>query len=211
MQDSSRFRAVLAPLTADTQLHAKLLNTLSYMEHVGATKIAASQSGPSATFMTLKHASEEARHAWYLKKLALRLAPDHFPDYRPENLLAPVASRQYLHRLDVAACRMCRNAGLEGRALRDLAYLLVTWAIEVRADALYPVYQEFLSQSPVKLSVASIINEEVGHLEEMNTALAAYPPALGTLTQEIAKVEADLFEGWVAALEKEVDHQPVRL
>lgn len=204
MPAAEQFRTVLAPIVADNDMHARLLNTLSYMEHIGATKIARSQSGASAHFMTLKHAAEEARHAFYLKKLALRLAPHAVPDYSPQHLMAPVASRQYLHRLDVAASRMVLAAGLRGKAFRDLAYLLVTWAIEMRADALYPVYQEFLAALPVKLSVATIINEEEGHLEEMNRMLAAYPEPLRQLTLKMEAEESQLFTHWMEALHQEV-------
>jgi hypothetical protein len=42
----------------------------------------------------------------------------------------------------------------------------VTYAIEVRADKLYPVYQEVLTEAS-KIMVKSIILEEEGHLEEM--------------------------------------------
>lgn len=193
-------RPVIAKVVSAPKLHCLWLNTLSYMEHVGATKIARSQSGPSASFMILKHASEEARHAFFLKKLCLRIDPESCPDYSSEFLLAPTESRQYLYRLDTAICRLAKEAGLSGRKLADLAYLLVTWAIEVRADALYPVYQEFLKDYPVKLSVLSIINEEEGHLEEMERALSEWPRPYQNLKQQALEIEQELYASWIGAV-----------
>jgi len=40
-----------------------------------------------------------------------------------------------------------KELNLKGRELRFAAYLLVTYAIEVRADELYPVYQDELEKS----------------------------------------------------------------
>lgn len=200
-----QLRKVLDRIVPNRSLHAKWLNTLSYMEHVGATKIARTQSGPEATFMTLKHAAEEARHGFFLKKLAHRLEPEGLPNYHREFLLAPTHSHQYLYRLDLAASRLCRDAGLQGRDLHDLSYLLVTYAIEVRADELYGVYQEYLEDySEAKLSVRGIINEEEGHLAEMETALADYPEELRGLTRPMLDLENALYADWLDTLWSEV-------
>ena len=198
-------RAALDRIVPDRDLHARWLNTLSYMEHIGATKIARTQSGPRATYMGLKHAAEEARHAFFLKKLALRVQPETHPDYAPEHLLSPVLSQQYLNRLDIAASRLARKAGLTGRKMHDLAYLLVTYAIEVRADDLYPVYQDYLvDYTLAKLSVQGIINEEEGHLAEMETMLAAYPAEIQALKEDMLALEGELCGEWLKAVLSEV-------
>lgn len=199
-----RLSALLDAVDRSDLLRARFLNTLSYMEHIGATKIARSQSGPQADFMSLKHAAEEARHAFFLKKLCLKVQPGACPDYGHPHLLAPLPSRQYLYRLDLHAARLCKAAGLEGAALRRLAYLLVTYAIEVRADALYPVVEAHLERYPGRVSVASIIAEEEGHLAEMEAALLAYPPALQALREQLLAYEAQLYEAWMQALEAEL-------
>lgn len=200
MAVTQQLQQLLDRIVPDQRLHALFLNTVSYMEHIGATKIARTQSGPQADFISLKHAAEEARHAFYLKKLSRKVDAKACPTYESAYLLAPIASRQYLYRLDIACSRMVRNAGLQGRALKDLAYLLVTYAIEVRADEIYPIYQEYLKDYPVRISVQGIINEEEGHLEEMETALAKYPPELRALTTAACAVEADLYRDWLDAL-----------
>lgn len=202
---------ILPSIVRNQQLHGLWLNSLSFMEHIGATKIACTQAGKNASFMVLKHASEEARHGFFLKKMARKVWPEVPDNFEAAALLAPVATRQYLFRLDASVSRMLRNHGFEGKAFRDLAYLLVTYAIEVRADSLYPVYQELLKDYPVKVSVLSIINEEEGHLEEMESALAQFDADTESLKDKAVKLETALFINWVAGLTRELQQQQVEL
>jgi hypothetical protein len=67
--------------------------------------------------------------------------------------------------------------------LRFAAYLLVTYAIEVRADEFYPIYQDALDNAAgSKVNVKSIILEEEGHLEEMINQLANTSRRIGSCT-----------------------------
>lgn len=192
---------LLNRIVPDKDLHTRWLNTLSFMEHIGATKIARTQSGESADFEVLKHTVEEARHAFYLKKMLRKIDPEACPDYTAPYLLAPRASRQYLYRLDLEISRFLRAAGYTGKDLKKLAYLLTTYAIEVRADELYPVYQELLEHYPIKLSVRTIINEEAGHLEEMQRSLSAFPTDTQPFVEAAVAIENRLFASWLTALQ----------
>ena len=87
-----------------------------------------------------------------------------------------------------------------GKDLRFAAYLLVTYAIEVRADELYPVYQEALENAGSKVNVRSIILEEEGHLEEMISQLKRFSPDWELHAQKAVKFESRLFSAWVEAL-----------
>lgn len=204
IQIEPTLRAILTHIMASPALHCKWLNTLSYMEHIGATKIARTQSGPLADFEVLKHTVEEARHAFYLKKMLRKIDVEACPTYELEHLMVPHASRQYLYRLDLEISRMLRNAGYAGVDFKQLAYLLTTYAIEVRADELYPVYQSFLETYPIKLSVRTIINEEEGHLEEMDRALSAFPQDTSKLVNAAVAIEQRLYTHWMTALEEEL-------
>ncbi|HYH57000.1 MAG TPA: hypothetical protein VD772_10335, partial [Anseongella sp.] len=159
---------IIEKIIAEPGRHARWLNTLSMMENTGARKISASEHKTKVDLMVLKHAAEEARHAFYLKKQIGKIDEHACPDYSYEYLLAPLESALYLQRLDVEVCRyLKKELSLGSYELKYAAYLLVTYAIEVRADALYPVYQDALSASGSKVNVKSIILEEEGHLEEM--------------------------------------------
>jgi hypothetical protein len=186
-------------------MHARWLNTLSLMENTGARKISASEDSQTVTYIILKHAAEEHRHAFYLKKQIEKTADGLCPTYASEYLLAPAYSKYYLNQLDVQVCRYLKNElGLSGKELRFAAYLLVTYAIEVRADELYPVYQEALDNAASKVNVKSIILEEEGHLEEMLNQLKQFSPDWEIHAQKAVDFESGLFADWVLALEKEV-------
>lgn len=194
-------KPVLQKMVADTNLHARLLNTLSLMENTGARKISEGENPVTVTLIILKHAAEEHRHAYYLKKQIARLGDNLCPDYSHKYLLAPVESRQYLHQLDLDVCRyLKRELSMKGADLRFAAYLLVTYAIEVRADGLYPVYQEVLDEAGSKVNVKSIILEEEGHLEEMLHQLKNHLGDWQQHADAAVKMEEKLFNEWMLSL-----------
>ena len=196
---------ILPSIIADNKLHARWLNTLSLMENTGARKISASEDPLTVTYIILKHAAEEHRHAFYLKKQIEKTNKELCPTYAAEYLLAPAYSRYYLNQLDIDVCRyLKKDLGLTGKELRFAAYLLVTYAIEVRADELYPVYQQALENVGSKVNVKSIILEEEGHLEEMINQLVNFSPDWENHAAEVIKIEKDLFDSWVAALNVEL-------
>ncbi|BAU54449.1 hypothetical protein [Mucilaginibacter gotjawali] len=192
---------LLPLIIADKQLHAKWLNTLSLMENTGARKISASEDMETVTYIILKHAAEEHRHAFYLKKQIEKTGIDTCQTYASQYLLAPAYSRYYLNQLDIDVCRYLKNElKLTGKELRFAAYLLVTYAIEVRADELYPIYQEALENAGSKVNVKSIILEEEGHLEEMINQLKSFSPDWETHAAKAVAFESSLFNKWVSAL-----------
>lgn len=192
---------ILPTIIADNELHARWLNTLSLMENTGARKISASEDPVTVTYIILKHAAEEHRHAFYLKKQIEKTGEGLCPTYSGEYLLAPSYSKYYLNQLDVDVCRyLKKELGLTGRALRFAAYLLVTYAIEVRADELYPVYQDALDAAGSKVNVKSIILEEEGHLEEMIKQLKTFSPDWQYHAQKAVDMETGLFNDWVLEL-----------
>jgi hypothetical protein len=192
---------ILPTIIADNELHARWLNTLSLMENTGARKISASEDPVTVTYIILKHAAEEHRHAFYLKKQIEKTGDDLCPTYSQEYLLAPAYSKYYLNQLDIDVCRyLKKELGLTGRQLRFAAYLLVTYAIEVRADELYPVYQDALDAVGSKINVKSIILEEEGHLEEMINQLKTFSPDWQYHAQKAVGMETGLFNDWVLEL-----------
>lgn len=200
----SLFADILEKIVPDDALHAKLLNTLSLMENTGARKISRYEHPVHVNLTVLKHAAEEARHAFYLKKQIGKLNENYCPDYSPEYLLAPVQSQQYLHQLDAKTCRYLYNRGLKGRAMHDAAYILVTYAIEVRADDLYDIYQSVLTRHNSKVNVKSIILEEAGHLEEMTRMLKEFDENWQPIAEDVCRIEAELHNEWLRALAAEV-------
>ncbi|MET3114457.1 hypothetical protein AAKU52_002191 [Pedobacter sp. CG_S7] len=192
---------LLSQIISNDSCHAKFLNTLSYMENSGARKISASEHPQTVTTLILKHAAEEHRHAYYLKKQIEKIAPGICPTYAMETLMAPAESCCYLNKLDVFTSKyLKKELGLSGSDLRYAAYLFVTYAIELRADDLYPIYQSQLTKLKNKVTVKSIILEEAGHLEEMIMQLTRFSPHWQLHAAAIVAMENKLFIKWIAAL-----------
>jgi hypothetical protein len=204
---SDRLSVIIKKIIADDLRHAHFLNTLSLMENTGARKISASECAHTTSLMVLKHAAEEHRHAYYLRKQIERLSNNNpCPTYESPYLIIPVASTQYLNKLDVLICRYIKNTlNLHGAELYFAAYLLVTYAIELRADLLYPVYQQALTESGSKVTVKSIILEEQGHLEEMITQLESFSPEWAIHAAAATSIEERLFAEWQRLLGQEID------
>jgi hypothetical protein len=197
-----KLQEIFQNIIANDDLHARFLNTLSLMENTGARKISASEHKTKVSYLILKHACEEARHAFYLKKQISKVANlSNYPTYEDPYLIAPFASYTYLHSLDIQVCRYLKSTlHLSGEALKFAAYLLVTYSIEVRADELYPIYQEALDMAKSKVNVKSIIVEEEGHLEEMITQLKTFSPDWEVHATIALQIEQNLFNNWVLEL-----------
>jgi hypothetical protein len=196
---------ILEIIVSDIVLHSKWLNTLSFMENAGARKISASEHTEEVTFLILKHAAEEHRHAYYLKKQLAKLGENLCKTYSNNELLVPNHTRYYLNTLDVKVCRyLKKHFKLSGSDLKFAAYLFVTYAIEVRADELYPLYQDVLSAKESKVTVKSIILEEEGHLEEMLNQLRDFSTDWEKHAEEIVKIEQLMFENWMTTLKNEL-------
>ncbi|MDQ0594186.1 bacterioferritin (cytochrome b1) [Chryseobacterium ginsenosidimutans] len=199
------FYNLLKRIVLDNETHAKWLNTLSFMENAGARKISACEHPTKVTLIQLKHAAEEHRHAYYLKKQIGKLDSELCKTYESQELLASIATRQYLHSLDIKACKYLQNNfSLTKEELKYASYLFVTYAIEVRADELYPVYQDILTKTSSKIMVKSIILEEEGHLEEMINQLDEFSENWRPHAENILKIEQELHDQWINAIIEEV-------
>lgn len=176
---------LLTKLIGNDELHAKWLNTLSFLENCGARKIAACEHPTLVKVEMLKHAEEEFRHAYHLKRQIEKIAAGSYKDY--SQILGGLTTRRYLYRLDTQVCRLLKNAELFNK---ELAYALVTFAIEKRAIALYTLYETLLRENQSKITLKAILLEEANHLEEMEAALSALP--IFYIEQAI-EIETDLF------------------
>jgi hypothetical protein len=201
-----QLHARLDSILQDPALHARWLNTLSMLENAGARKIKQCEHPVFVPEDILKHAAEEARHAWYLKKQLKKLGDGYCPTYEAPYILAPVISSRYLHLLDVRICRYLKSRfGFSGHQLKYAAYLLVTYAIEVRADELYPQYQSRLKAVNSPISVQNIIAEEQHHLASMEEQLQRLSEDWRELCDRARSEEAILYQEWLNAVCSELN------
>jgi hypothetical protein len=195
---------ILDVLISSDALHAKWVNTISYLENCGARKIAACEHPTLVKEEMLKHASEEFRHAHYLKSQIERISDTPISDYSLPNLIGGIATLRYLEALDVQTCRyLSKTIGMDSRTLRAVAYLLVTYAIEVRAEEFYPIYDSALRDHGSKIAVKSILLEEKEHLAEMREGLAQIHSG-EEYAKYICSLEEILYQKWLTAVADEI-------
>jgi hypothetical protein len=191
---STHFQAILPKYISDPFSHAKWLNTLSYLENCGARKIARAEHPRTVSKEMLKHAAEEFRHAFYLKQQITTKLGLFLPSYGSEMIWGGFETLHYLSRLEAKICRLLDRAK-KGQIL----YFLVTYAIELRASEVYPLYQNLLSQAKSPVSVRSILRDEKGHLEEMQAAIASLGLDQQTLAS-VCQIEGTLCQKWLERL-----------
>lgn len=188
-------KELINPIVRNPFLHGLWINTLSYLENCGARMIAACEHPTLVKEEMLKHAAEEFRHAFYLKKQLVRIG-EQYENYQRSHLLGAWSGYHYLTKLNLQASRYLQSLRLERPQIKQLSYLLITYAIELRAGEIYPIYQSALRRSQSKVQVQSILLEEKEHLREMEEGLNRIPSSslhIGV----ICKLEAALFQKWL--------------
>ncbi len=194
-------KQLLTTIVASHDLHAKWLNTLSYLENCGARKIAACEHPTLVKEEMLKHAAEEFRHAHHLKRQIGKVSSNFMNNYSLALMLGSTATLHYLNALDLKASRYLRAVGLSKNGMTEAAYLLVTYAIELRASELYLIYDEVLRKVGSRVSVKSILLEEKEHLNEMKEGLHQLDSGF-IHAEQICAIESDLCHKWILAINK---------
>jgi hypothetical protein len=190
---------LLKKIVSSPQLHAKWLNTLSYLENCGARKIAKCEHPTLVKEEMLKHAAEEFRHAHYLKRQIKRVSSEFMDNYSLSFILGGMTSWHYLSYLDLETSRYLKTQGLSKNAIKEAAYLLVTYAIELRADELYFIYDKILKEENSTVTVKSILFEEKEHLSEMKAGIHQLP--FGFIhAEQVCAFEGALCKKWIYSM-----------
>ena len=108
---NSPINEILEKIIDDPSQHAKFLNTLSFLENTGSREISAMQSDSNTSLSLLKHASEESRHAYFIKKQIPKVNGGDYSDYRKEYLFAPKQTKRYLRLLEIKISRHLKDNG----------------------------------------------------------------------------------------------------
>jgi bacterioferritin (cytochrome b1) len=194
---------ILTVIVADHEQHSKWINTLSFLENCGARKIAACEHPTLVKEEMLKHAAEEFRHAHHLKRQITKLSSKKMDSYSLSYMLGGMSTLHYLKALDIKVCRYLEKKGLKKTYIKEVAYLLVTYAIERRAEELYPIYDSVLQKSRSRVMVKSILLEEKEHLEEMKLGLKQIPDG-DVYVEHVCAVESNLCKKWLVEISKDI-------
>ncbi len=198
MISENRLESIIAKVVKDAQLHARWLNTFSFLEYVGFRKIVKSQRAESLTSMVLTHALEEGRHALRLKKLALALGGAGFDSYAPETLLCGEEAEDYFQDLDHQT--EAQFEAFDDVTRAKLTYLYVTWLIEQRALHVYGLYRNAVAGTEIAQRLSGLLAEEDGHLRQVEAEIAASDPEHESRTPRLIALETRLYERFLAAL-----------
>jgi hypothetical protein len=191
-----RTRALLECIVAEPKRHARMLNTLSLLEHLGSHKIMATQHSAAIDQATLKHVAEEAHHAFFMKRHAEKTAERSLA-YVDDDLLAPSSARMYFQRLEGATVR-----ALGRQRSARAAYLHMSLIVEFRALWFYGVYEQVLKRARHALSLKRVLGEEQAHLGDMAERLEAGRELDDARAMEVLAVERRLYSRLLGALER---------
>ncbi len=139
MKRDASLENLIGIVAKDPRLHARWLNTFSFLEYIGFRKIVKSQRAEMLNSTILGHALEEGRHALRLKKLAIHIGGRDFENYAPELMICGEEAEDYFQSLDHDCEAQFMDRSEKDRA--KLTYHYVTWLIERRALDVYAVYQ----------------------------------------------------------------------
>ena len=192
----ARTNSLLERIVPDPALHARLINTLSMLEHMGSHKIMATQHSAGIDRPTLKHVAEEAQHAWFMKHQAEKCAGREMW-YVPGDLLAPASARMYFQRLEA---RIVRSLGSRRNA--EAAYLFMSMIVEFRALWFYRLYEKCLKRAGHAMSLKRLIGEERHHLTDMANRLEAAGALSDARGNRFLDDERKLFVRFLAALQR---------
>ena len=196
--------ALLEKIVTTRPIHARFLNTLALMEHIGSYKIMATQSGAEIDQPTMKHLAEEARHAFFFKRQAEKAGGKELA-FEPDELFAPAQARMYFQRLEVAL-RRAFGAHVHPRTI----YLYMSMIIEFRAVWGYSLYQSVLQRAGNSLSLKSLLAEEEGHLSDMAERLGEIGDWSSERVANFCAVEKKLYERLLSGLEEAVEAQALK-
>jgi hypothetical protein len=198
--DAERQQRLLERIIATPPVHARLINTFSRMEYVGVRKLLKSRRSEALDIDGLQHMLDETVHALRLKKAALALAGGavSVATYAPHDTLAGDAGEDYLQGVDRAAEEVLHDLPETERV--EVNYLLTSAAIEVRAQAFYPMYERQLRAQGIAVSVAAIMKDEDRHLGEMGEGLARLLPDWQPRLERVLAAERGLFQRFVEAV-----------
>jgi hypothetical protein len=187
---------LMEKIVCNELLHSKWLNTLSYLEYVGARKIFKSQPEDRIDLSILEHMYEEIRHSLTLKQMIKKWCHRTSMKFSSDDMLAKSSAKKYFQSIDA-------NSATVSDAPHT-AYLFTSVVIETRALSLYRSYEKVLLKHKFgKLS--GLIADEEKHLREKKYALEKMDDRCSHSLFKLQQKETELFSRFIADVEDEVD------
>lgn len=194
-------KPLLEKITADVELEARWLNTISLLEFVGSRKISRTVAAHHPNPEILSHYADEVRHARVFKDLSIQKLGRDLGDV----MLHRDAAMRYFQTLDKTVSQNITE--ICGAPNQHANYIFVTLAIERRAMKLYPLYRSITADANVREALTSILQEESSHLDAMENAAADFATKYRlNSADQILSVEESLFSQFEQALTSVICH-----
>lgn len=201
-----RLAASLPGIVAEPFLHARMVNTLARMEYVGVRKMLKARHVDRLDLDGVLHIVEEATHALRLKKAAVKLmggVEEGVRTFSAEDTLAGDGAEDYLQGVDHACEDLLQEFGFpfDAEERSEANYLLSSFAIEIRAEAFYPMYEQVLQDAGAPFSVRAILKDELRHLAEMaERTREIFGSKWEALMDAVVAKESACFDCWVSVI-----------
>ena len=192
-------RSVLNRIVASADLHPRLMNTLSMLEHMGSHKIMETQHGTPIDQATLRHVAEECHHAYFMKRQAEKTAGRPM-SYAPHELLSAASARMYFQRLEACMARRLEKVQSPGAV-----YLYMSLIIEFRAVWFYGLYQQALKRADHPMSLKRLLGEELNHLTAMAERLEHTGELSEARIEAFISAERELFGRFLDSLQRSLN------
>ena len=192
------------------KLHARFLNTIAMLEYIGARKIMKSQRSDLFDMELLSHVSEETRHAWLVKRMAVKIDAEAAATWSDEHTLCRREAERYIQTLDRAAedeLKSCGDfASFQTKGVgAHVNYLYTSLLIEERADVFYGTYVKVLEEYSMAGPLKAIIKDESKHLAHMVENILKQDPLADKRLPGLREVEKAAFAEFEGALWKAVE------
>ena len=192
------------------KLHARFLNTIAMLEYIGARKIMKSQRSDLFDMELLSHVSEETRHAWLVKRMAVKIDAEAAATWSDEHTLCRREAERYIQTLDRAAEDELKSCGdfasfQQNGVGSHVNYLYTSLLIEERADVFYGTYVKVLEEYSMAGTLKAIIKDESKHLAQMVENLLTQDPMAEQRLPGLREIEQKAFAQFESALWQEVD------
>lgn len=187
---------ILEKILSDTTVHARWLNTLSFLEYIGARKMLKALPAEQLDFTLLSHIQEESRHSLYFKKLAQKVLGKNLY-FKKEEMICSQQAEEYFQNVDQKAQTFCRKNP-------TLNYLYTTYMVEIRALSVYNIYNKILERKEASFRITNILTDEEAHMDFVIKAIKRLDPLADYNCEELKKAEHSFYFSLLHHLEEEV-------
>lgn len=192
---------ILEKIVFDKKLHARWLNTLSFLEYIGARKMLKSLPAEHINNILLTHINEESRHSLFFKKLSKKvLGEDLF--FKQEEMFCSQQAETYFQNVDKKAQTIADGENL-------LNYLYTTYMVETRAVSAYTIYNKILERNNFSFTLQALLKEEENHLDNTTSMIKELDPLWEQHLEQLKQAEYSLYFSLLHDLEEELTQKQV--